>query len=536
MSLTEYIINLYEPYRDRMQALEKEWEFHLEKFGKPRPSYLRDVVLPAIDQGPENEEIHRDLWATALYYAYQEYPPDEILADISAMGHARPRLDSIEKYYQRKFCCVSYGDSLYVYQNNVFQENRGQIEAQLKKDLEKLGATQGRNFKPLAEEIIYRLRVISNQHEYPFNARNDVINCRNTVITRTPWVRELPRSPVWGFTYMLPCNYNPRASPDRVLNFINSIVDKQDVDFLLQIPAQAILCKNYQIAYLLVGPGANGKSTYLRLIRAFLGERNCVSIPLNDICNDQFAAAELQGKLINIFADIPKKPVKNLGIFKALTGGDVLSVQKKYKNRFEMRSRAVMLFSANELPRVDDDTYAFWRRWAVIECNRIFKVNPDFELEIISDENLSGLLNEVIRRMNRIDIEGLRYSHSADSIRERWQRKTDSVYAWIAEALIRDPAAYILKGEAYQAYVEFCQQNDMLALSIQRFAEKMQSHRAIADIVGGARDRKRVWRGYRFRTEPEAPGALETARAAPVCLMREPDQAPIIGDPDGEEA
>jgi putative DNA primase/helicase len=60
-------------------------------------------------------------------------------------------------------------------------------------------------------------------------------------------------------------------------------------------------------------------------------------------------------------------------MFKALTGGDVLSAEYKYHDSFEYVPFAKLVFSANQPPRSDDPTHGFFRRWQVIPFTRTFE-------------------------------------------------------------------------------------------------------------------------------------------------------------------
>ena len=62
------------------------------------------------------------------------------------------------------------------------------------------------------------------------------------------------------------------------------------------------------------------------------------------------------------------------------------------------RNKAKMLFSANVLPRSQDDTYAFYVRWILIEFLNRFVLDdgtadPDLDSKLQTPEELSGLLN-----------------------------------------------------------------------------------------------------------------------------------------------
>ena len=85
-------------------------------------------------------------------------------------------------------------------------------------------------------------------------------------------------------------------------------------------------------AILLLGAGGNGKSTYLSLIVRFLGKINVATIPLHRLEVDKFSVSRLVGKLANICADLPSEHLAGTSTFKALTGGDTLSAEYKFKD------------------------------------------------------------------------------------------------------------------------------------------------------------------------------------------------------------
>ena len=52
-------------------------------------------------------------------------------------------------------------------------------------------------------------------------------------------------------------------------------------------------------------------------------------------------------------------------------------------------------FSANKIPESDDETYAYYHRWLILEFEKIFDGNRDTKLidKLTKPEELSGLLN-----------------------------------------------------------------------------------------------------------------------------------------------
>jgi len=169
------------------------------------------------------------------------------------------------------------------------------------------------------------------------------------------------------------------------------------------------LYKDYPFAkaFMLIGSGANGKSTLMKLLEKFLGEDNIATPSLQDLLRDKFAKVELFGKLANIHADLSSEKLENTGTFKMLTGGDTVYGQKKFKDPIKFKNHAKLIYSANELPRTDDRTDAFFRRWIVIDFPNQFTsndefTNPDLPYSIIDEEEMSGLLNWALDGLERI--------------------------------------------------------------------------------------------------------------------------------------
>ena len=175
------------------------------------------------------------------------------------------------------------------------------------------------------------------------------------------------------FLKKIPIKYNPNADCPKIKEFINQIMREEDV-VVLQELAGYCLWKDYPIqkAFALVGEGSNGKSTFLRLLTKLLGKENVSSISLQDLVNNRFAVANLYGKLANIFADLPPEILKDTAKFKMLTGGDIITAEKKFKNPFKFYNYAKLIFSCNRLPVTYDDTTAFFRRWVIINFPNTF--------------------------------------------------------------------------------------------------------------------------------------------------------------------
>jgi hypothetical protein len=86
-----------------------------------------------------------------------------------------------------------------------------------------------------------------------------------------------------------------------------------------------------QKAIPLTGDGANGKSTYLRAVLAFISRHNASALSLHKLENDRFSAVRRVGRLANICPDPPTTDMVSASVFKVITGGDPLMAEYKFQ-------------------------------------------------------------------------------------------------------------------------------------------------------------------------------------------------------------
>src|SRR4029434_3780586 len=93
---------------------------------------------------------------------------------------------------------------------------------------------------------------------------------------------------------------------------------------------------------------------------------NSSALSLHKLESDRFAVARLYGKLANICPDLPSEHLAGTSIFKAITGGDVITGEYKFKDSFDFVPIARLVFSANNPPRSQESSQGFFERWFVI--------------------------------------------------------------------------------------------------------------------------------------------------------------------------
>ena len=159
----------------------------------------------------------------------------------------------------------------------------------------------------------------------------------------------------------------------------------------------------FQKVFMLVGNGANGKSTLLNMITRVLGEENVSHVDLKEIAGNRFGKSELYGKLANIADDCSSSYLEDISVMKRLTGESYTSIEFKGQNSFSAKINTKMIMSYNTIPQMNDTTDGLTRRLVIIPLNAVFKKN---------NNNYDPFIGEKLRK-----IENLEYCVS--SLKER---------------------------------------------------------------------------------------------------------------------
>src|SRR5919197_5073264 len=225
---------------------------------------------------------------------------------------------------------------------------------------------------------------------------NHIINLQNGVLDiDTLELKE--HSPDQLSLVQLPVKYDPAAKCPRILKFLGQVLHPQDVFTAMQIIGYCLYkTAKFEKAVMLVGPGLNGKGVFLKIIEALVGLENTSHVSLQDLDRERFATEGLYCKMVNTHADLTQVKLSSTGNFKMLVSGDSIRAQKKFKDPFNFRNYAKLIFSANKIPESDDQGYAYYRRWLILEFEKIFdEGDKDTELicKLTTPEELSGLLN-----------------------------------------------------------------------------------------------------------------------------------------------
>ena len=251
------------------------------------------------------------------------------------------------------------------------------------------------------KEIIKFIKLKSWIPSYELNKNWHEIVFKNGVLNiLTMELKE--HSPSQYNTIYIDCNYIKDAPYSKIVDdFFNQISGSEEdkKDLLYEIVGYCLIRKNvFEKFFICYGEGATGKSTYLKMIRHLIGDRNASFLSLNNL-EDTFMPCNLFGKLVNIGDDIAYKGLKESDILKKLVTGEMFSAQQKFKEPLVFSNFAKLIFTTNKLPEVYDRSSGFYRRVMIIDINKKIE-NPDpFFLERLTEQDYEYLLSVAVEKV-----------------------------------------------------------------------------------------------------------------------------------------
>lgn len=128
-------------------------------------------------------------------------------------------------------------------------------------------------------------------------------------------------------------------------------------------------------AWLFSTKGANGKGTLVTLMRNLVGQNSYASIPIDDFSGkNQFSLAPLlNATSVIVDENDVGTYIDKAANLKAVVTNDVITIEKKGKDRIAYQFYGFMVQCLNEFPQVKDKTNSFNRRQLFIPMNKSFE-------------------------------------------------------------------------------------------------------------------------------------------------------------------
>ena len=379
--------------------------------------------------------------------------------------------DKFAQYLKSEYHIVKINGQLHIYNNGIYDYAQLVIEAKMIEKIPTLKAQQ-------RTEVMKYLNLICEDVE-PSEA--NYIAFKNGIYDLLT-DRLIDYTPDIILTNRINYDYNTNAYNALTDTTLNKIAcNDAEIRALLEECVGYCFYRRNELgkAFILTGDKANGKSTFLDLIKYILGDYNISALDLREL-GDRFNTAMLFGKLANIGDDIGDEFLQgnSVSIFKKVVTGNRVKAERKGEQPFEFNPYVKLLFSANDMPRMRDKTGAVLRRLVMIPFKATFtKDDPDYDpyitYKLKAVDSVEYLIQLGLQGLKRVLLnnEFTTPKKVTDALTE-YEEENNPVIAFIndvgEDAVINQPTQ-----DVYLRYTLFCSQSQLQALSKIAFSKQI---------------------------------------------------------------
>jgi putative DNA primase/helicase len=267
-----------------------------------------------------------------------------------------------------------------------------------------------------------------------------------------------------GFDY----DYDPAATCPRFMQYLEEVQPNEENRKMLQMMTGLLLLPDtsYNVAFFLYGQGGTGKTIMINVLEGVLGKDNSCCVPLANFAG-RFDKIHLTEKLANLVGDMPIMPESGRiadmeGLFKSVTSGDEIFVERKFVDSRTARVTARCVFATNEMPHFSDRSNGVWDRLRPIPFNVVMRNTEKQDPRLIDKllEERSGILNWALEGLAELR-EYTVFPQSEESRQAVEQLRADSDHeaTFLSETVQANPKGKVNSLVLYTSYRKWCQDN-----------------------------------------------------------------------------
>lgn len=363
---------------------------------------------------------------------------------------------------------IKINDQLHIYKDGVYTSNIKEIEKILLKYINNSVSSN-------RIEVIKYLDILAeNKHMDSTKfiiLQNGILNIETKEL--------LDYSPKYIIKNKISVNYNPSAYHELLDKTLNKICcNNHELRLLMEEMIGYTLFRRNELrkCFILTGNGKNGKSTLLDILKELLGKENISSVSLDEL-NDRFKTFQLDGKLANIGDDISDKYIEDNSVFKKLVTGETVNVERKGRDPYDFENYSKLIFSCNNLPRINDLSDGLKSRLMFIPFNAKFSANdsdydPFIKDKLMTNDSLEYLLKLGLDALNRTLYrkEFTRVKVVEDAWKE-YERINNPILEFIEEHKIENESC----NDVFRQYQVWCCENGLKAVSKSKFGSELKN-------------------------------------------------------------
>ena len=330
-----------------------------------------------------------------------------------------------------------------------------------------------------------------------------LINCLNgTIDLRTGSICDARREDL--LTQWTPVRFDPAAECPKWLAFLDRIMgsDAELVRFIQRAVGYSLTgSTREQMVFFLWGTGANGKSTFLEVLRALIGDYASSTAASTFMASkDQTVRNDLAGLRSARFvsaSETSEGGILDEALIKQLSGDEMISARFLYSEYFEYRPQYKIWLATNHKPIIKQQTHAIWRRIALVPFTvKIPDEEQDKGLGLALLQELPGVLNWALAGCRDWLEHGLQRPAQVLAATDSYRQEMDSLGGFISEHCNLGKFRFVEASKLYDAYVRWAESTNERTASQQKFGRQMRERGFEPDKTASD---VRMWRGIDLR-------------------------------------
>lgn len=328
----------------------------------------------------------------------------------------------------------------------------------------------------MLKESEHRLPILPDE----FDKRKDVFNCMNGVI-------DLRNGKLMDHSYdqflskMSYVEYTDNIDCPRWMEFLNQIFDHDTelIHYIQKAIGYSMTgSTKEQCVFFCYGNGRNGKSTFLDIISAIMGDYATNIQPETIMVQNRQSGANsdiarLKGARFVTTVEPNQGARINEGLLKQLTGGDTVTARHLYGREFEFEPEFKLWMATNHKPIIRGRDLGIWRRMHLIPFTVEIPDNKvDKNLKYKLKRELTGILNWAVEGAIKWQREGLKMPKAVMDAVKEYKSEMDVVTAFLEDCTIQGPGE-VKASELYKAYARWADENNEYKMSNTMFGKEI---------------------------------------------------------------
>ena len=473
----------YEPVPEWLRPVKSKTDFMSLENGDGRNQTLFSYILTLQAAEISNEDIKTTIKLLNKYVLPEPLAEDELEKILRDESFKKPIfygkngnfLFNVFAYYlKNNFNIVLIDGQLHIYKDGVYVDGLNHIEAEMIKIIPTL---TDRNRKEVIKYLLLiapEVKSMASANYIPFN--NGIYNIDTGKL-------EEFRPDIY-VKNKIPWNYNYNAYDETMDATLDRISCNDDSirDLLEEIAGYIFYRRNeLRKAFIFIGDKANGKSTYMDCLTYMVGADNCTALDLCEL-GDRFRTAELFSKLLCAGDDIGDEFIANAAIFKKVTSGDPIVVERKGLNPFTLYNYAKPIYSANNIPRIKDKTGAVLDRLVIVPFNASFSKNdanydPYIKYKLRTERAMEYLIQLALDGLKRVLANnGFTICQAVQNELDEYNEQNNPIVGFFKELDVDIDILNQPSKDVYLRYKLYCNDNGFNPMSAAEFTKHIKKN------------------------------------------------------------